>query len=174
MPKREDKNTPIPEKIAAARREAVAVTELRTDVTWIKKAIEEGHACLNEQRLVALEGDLGNVGKRIDWARNTAVALALAVLGVLVTLLVNCDQAAQRDASVRVHVEQNTKNIGELQKTIKQSNEARAEDTQEIIRAVHQLHTETKQDSADEWWETLPPAYKNVIKRHVPPTALPH
>lgn len=120
-----DKGTPIPQKLEEARREG----SIETDVAWIKKSLETGHLCHNEQRLSALE-------KGRTFSRGLAVSAIVCAIGLMATALVNCQQQTERDAETRVIVRTNAQHIGELKSSVSEINKARIADLQAIKRVV--------------------------------------
>jgi hypothetical protein len=179
------------DKLDAAKKEAVAFTEVRKDVEHLGDKVDsltsavqalakqehrcgkEGDLRMHEGRLDAQNSRMEDIDKRLDWIRGAAVGILLALIGTLTTVLVTCDGQNTRDAETRVMVQTNSVNISKLERSIQKVNEGRDADVRAIVQAVENLQKETKQQSADQWWEALPRHHKSAIIRAVGKHAVP-
>lgn len=120
--------TPIPEKLASAEQ----LGALKTDVAWIKTAIERNHICTSMPEIKSLR----------DWRRGLS-AVVVAVVGVLaifgVFLITTCNTQNERDTETRALVDSHTREIDAMKVSIAKVNEARAADAERISRAISDL-----------------------------------
>jgi len=131
------------------------LAELQTDVRWIKATIQDGHACIQDERVKSVE-------KRLDTGRIWLVALVTCFLGVGVSVVTTCQSQGEQVASTRVMVESNTKNINKLEKAVRDSNDARESDVSQIVRELRKVKNRR---SVNEWCETLNRSEKRVLGR---------
>ena len=159
-----NKDTPIPEKITAAKEEAAALATFRTDLEWVnrivkevKKKVDEGHIiCMAEPRIEALE-------KGRIFSRGLAVTALFFVLGTAVTGFVACERRTEQDAETRVLVQTNAENLLKLEKSVTHINDARAEDARQILQAVKQ--NGHSRDTKSEWCGGLSRMQKRRLKQ---------
>ncbi len=185
------RTTPVGDKLKKAAAEAVEKTEMRKDVEYLGEKVDtltsavqalaaQEHPCgkvgelqMHEGRLDAQDTRVDSIEKRLDWGRGVWVGVGIFLLGTLTTVLVTCNQQNERDTETRVMVQQNSVNISKLEKSIDRVNDGRGEDVKAIVHAVETLQQETKQQSADQWWEELPSHHKSAIIRAVGKHAVP-
>lgn len=122
--------TPTPEKVATAEQLAT----LKTDVAWIKKAIQENHICTSMPQIKSL----------LDWRKAMGaglVALATILAAVVVLLVTTCNAQNERDTTTQAVVEGHSRDIKALKTSISEVNAARAADAERISAAVDKLRT---------------------------------
>ncbi len=185
------RSTPVGDKLKQARAEAVVTTGLQKDVQHLGEKVDglsdavkalaaQEHRCVKEGDLKMHEGRLDaqdvrtdGVEKRMDWGRGAWVAVILFLLGTVTTVLATCNEQTERDAETRVMVQTNGVNISKLEKSIQNVNSGRDEDVESIVQAVKELQVVSEKQSADQWWEDLPPRHKSAIIRTVGEHAIP-
>ena len=123
--------TPIPKEIVREAR----LTEAETDIEWIKASLarleSRPHICVQERYIESL----------MTWRKivgSILAAFALTFLGIVSTILVTCQQTGHAQGVTETRIEDHSRRISSIEKSLTEMDQARRADTLTILEAIRE------------------------------------